>query len=102
MAAEGRANDDTGGKSFEQCRIIAPWEWREVARRIDQLVAKARCALARLAGPEPIAACLGSAGRQPFGRLDMRHHQAGEGHSTGIEQLGQSAKAGFQPSDKTA
>ena len=102
MAAKGRADDHAGGERFEQRRIIAAGERREVARGVDQLVAEARGTLARLPGPEPLAAGLGGTRREPLGSLDMRYHEAGERHRTRLEQVGQSAEASVQPIDKAA
>src|SRR5215831_4077145 len=100
VTAEGRTDDYPAGKRLEQCWIIVAGERREGARRVDQLVAEARGDLARLAGPEPLAAGLGRARRQPLSGLDMGYYEARERHGTRFEQLGQPAEAGIEAIDK--
>ena len=95
VATEGGADDHSGGEGFEQCRIIAAGERWEVACGVDQLVAEARGTLARLPGPEPLAAGLGGTRREPLGSLDMGYHEAGKRHRTRLEQIGQSAETGI-------
>src|SRR5262249_56975978 len=97
VTAEGRTDDYPAGKSFEQCWIIVAGKRREVARGVDQFVAEARGALARLAGPESLAAGLGRARRQPLGGLDMGGYEASKRHGTRREPPPPPARAGTRP-----
>src|SRR5438477_666745 len=68
MESECRPDDDPGSECSEECRVVAAGERRKFAGGVDQLVAEARCTLARGLGPEPGAAFLGSARGETFGR----------------------------------